>query len=167
MRWFRRSRSLGRLRRNTSDPYAECPLCGGEGVSLGGLGNLAWYRCRDCGIEFNRPLHTEADLRRFSRRRNPRSNVHRPMRDLLRQIRPEDLDWHAARWTSARTFQEAVERAWDDEEPFRESDAWLIRQAAEEAETEDGADWGNIPSLGGEPERVWWEALQLYDRVYV
>jgi hypothetical protein len=31
-----------------------CPVCpSGEGVLLGTLGPLAWFRCRDCGIEFN------------------------------------------------------------------------------------------------------------------
>lgn len=33
----------------------DCPLCGAEqaGVSLGTLGGRQWYRCRDCGIDFN------------------------------------------------------------------------------------------------------------------
>lgn len=31
----------------------ECPACGGPGVPLGGLGKLMWYRCRDCGLDFN------------------------------------------------------------------------------------------------------------------
>jgi hypothetical protein len=30
-----------------------CPVCGGPGVPLGHLGHLAWYRCRDCGMDFN------------------------------------------------------------------------------------------------------------------
>jgi hypothetical protein len=31
-----------------------CPACGGEEpVVLGQLGRLQWYRCRDCGIDFN------------------------------------------------------------------------------------------------------------------
>lgn len=29
-----------------------CPLCTGPGVPLGRMGRLAWYRCRDCGIDF-------------------------------------------------------------------------------------------------------------------
>lgn len=33
---------------------ASCPLCGGFGFSLGGLGRLVWYRCRDCGCDFSR-----------------------------------------------------------------------------------------------------------------
>jgi tRNA(Ile2) C34 agmatinyltransferase TiaS len=31
-----------------------CPLCPGHGVPLGTLGRLRWYRCRDCGMDFNR-----------------------------------------------------------------------------------------------------------------
>lgn len=31
-----------------------CGLCGGEAQPLGTLGKLTWYRCRDCGIDFNR-----------------------------------------------------------------------------------------------------------------
>ncbi len=30
-----------------------CPACGGEGLPLGILGRLAWFRCRDCGTEFS------------------------------------------------------------------------------------------------------------------
>lgn len=30
-----------------------CPKCGSEGTLLGWLGNLAWFRCRACGWEFN------------------------------------------------------------------------------------------------------------------
>jgi transposase-like protein len=31
-----------------------CPCCGGEGSYLGGLGRLEWFRCQDCGLDFNR-----------------------------------------------------------------------------------------------------------------
>ncbi len=30
-----------------------CPVCSGETIFLGQLGNLEWYRCRNCGLEFN------------------------------------------------------------------------------------------------------------------
>lgn len=30
-----------------------CPHCSGRGLLLGALGNLRWFRCRDCGIDFN------------------------------------------------------------------------------------------------------------------
>ena len=33
--------------------YVECPLCEGIGGLMGQLGNLVWYRCLNCGIEFN------------------------------------------------------------------------------------------------------------------
>jgi hypothetical protein len=35
----------------------ECPICGGDCYILGNLGNLSWYRCRDCGMEFNIPAN--------------------------------------------------------------------------------------------------------------
>lgn len=31
---------------------ARCPECGGEGVSMGFLGFLQWFRCRACGWDF-------------------------------------------------------------------------------------------------------------------
>jgi hypothetical protein len=31
-----------------------CPSCDGPGYLMGGLGMLLWFRCRNCGIEFNR-----------------------------------------------------------------------------------------------------------------
>lgn len=30
-----------------------CPVCGGDPVPLGHLGNLLWCRCRNCGVDFN------------------------------------------------------------------------------------------------------------------
>ena len=33
---------------------AECPICDGEAELMGQLGNLRWYRCMDCGMEFSR-----------------------------------------------------------------------------------------------------------------
>jgi tRNA(Ile2) C34 agmatinyltransferase TiaS len=38
----------------TSPTTPACPVCPGRGVPLGQLGTLRWYRCRDCGIDFNR-----------------------------------------------------------------------------------------------------------------
>ena len=32
---------------------SECPACGGEGVHLGNLGNLAHFSCRYCGTQFS------------------------------------------------------------------------------------------------------------------
>lgn len=31
----------------------ECPICGGELYFLGYLGNLAWFRCANCGMVLN------------------------------------------------------------------------------------------------------------------
>ena len=33
-------------------PPPGCPVCDGPGIEMGGLGNVVWYRCRNCGIEF-------------------------------------------------------------------------------------------------------------------
>ena len=30
----------------------DCPMCDGFGVPLGKLGSLLWFRCRQCGIQF-------------------------------------------------------------------------------------------------------------------
>jgi len=30
-----------------------CPVCDGESVLMGSLGRLNWYRCVNCGMEFN------------------------------------------------------------------------------------------------------------------
>ena len=38
----------------TSPQPPACPVCPGRGMPLGQLGRLRWYRCRDCGIDFNR-----------------------------------------------------------------------------------------------------------------
>ncbi len=37
-----------------NDEYniSQCPVCESQGMSLGTLGNLEWYRCRGCGIDF-------------------------------------------------------------------------------------------------------------------
>ncbi len=35
-----------------------CPLCAGDGVLLGTLGRLRWFRCRDCGMNFSRQTGT-------------------------------------------------------------------------------------------------------------
>ena len=32
----------------------KCPLCRGAGVLLGTLGLLKWFRCRQCGMDFNK-----------------------------------------------------------------------------------------------------------------
>lgn len=34
---------------------SHCPLCPGLGGLLGQLGQLRWFRCRACGMDFNRP----------------------------------------------------------------------------------------------------------------
>ena len=41
------------LREEVEADEAECPMCGGPGVSLGQLGRLHHYRCRNCGVGFS------------------------------------------------------------------------------------------------------------------
>ena len=33
-------------------PNDNCPICGGEGDTLGVLGGLTYNRCRQCGMDF-------------------------------------------------------------------------------------------------------------------
>ena len=35
------------------DCLVSCPVCGGDGQLMGSLGRLNWYRCVNCGMEFN------------------------------------------------------------------------------------------------------------------
>jgi len=35
------------------DDTARCPICEGEGWSIGFLGFLHWFRCRACGMDFS------------------------------------------------------------------------------------------------------------------
>lgn len=38
-----------------------CPACGGIGLIMGYLCNLAWYRCQNCGMQFNIIADQEED----------------------------------------------------------------------------------------------------------
>jgi len=44
---------------------ADCPVCGGPGVPLGALGRLEHYRCRDCGMDFNRDPNESVNEQRL------------------------------------------------------------------------------------------------------
>ena len=35
------------------DSQMRCPICEGTGEYIGTLGNLDWYRCRNCGMEWS------------------------------------------------------------------------------------------------------------------
>lgn len=35
---------------------SDCPTCDQENYPLGALGNLLWYRCRCCGMEYSYEL---------------------------------------------------------------------------------------------------------------
>jgi hypothetical protein len=34
----------------------KCPMCSGPAMLLGVLGLLRWFKCRNCGWEFNRKI---------------------------------------------------------------------------------------------------------------
>lgn len=38
---------------NDESLVRECPACEGWAIPFGILGNLIWYICNDCGMEFN------------------------------------------------------------------------------------------------------------------
>lgn len=38
---------------------ADCPQCQGLRIRMGTLGNLHWFRCRDCGFDSNHPTHDQ------------------------------------------------------------------------------------------------------------
>lgn len=70
-------RAVGSLRSDEgnlmySSNAPRCPLCPGHGVLLGTLGRLRWYRCRDCGWDFNRPARSRAAPRPSSQREGVR-----------------------------------------------------------------------------------------------
>lgn len=37
----------------------ECPTCHGDGFAIGALGNLVWFRCRNCGTEYSVKEHVD------------------------------------------------------------------------------------------------------------
>ncbi len=73
------------------------------------------------------------------------------MLEALKSLNPSDVDFHAGRYDSGKLFQRLIE---DANEGERIDFEWRVSEIAEACE-EDGADWGNIPSLGGRPEKVW------------
>ena len=58
-----------------------CPACGGEGVLLGSLGNLAHYRCRNCGAQFSEKVRSQ-------RRRSPHDSRSRGKRNPTKGAYP-------------------------------------------------------------------------------
>jgi hypothetical protein len=79
--------------------------------------------------------------------------------DLLRSIKPEDVAFHAARWTSGQGFQILIERA-HTEHLDAVTIGTIVREICLAGRLADGVDYGSIPCLGGEPLRVW-TALRL------
>lgn len=44
-------------------PNGYCPMCNGDGVPLGPLGCLFWFKCRQCGLPFFVDLKKRATKR--------------------------------------------------------------------------------------------------------
>lgn len=57
------------------DGAHQCPACDGDGQELGTLGNLKHFRCRQCGMDFNKPAqHDQRPLSQYdSRNQKPKS----------------------------------------------------------------------------------------------
>jgi transposase-like protein len=56
-----------------------CPACTGDGVPLGTLGRLRWFRCRDCGMTYSRQTGTRPKTKSTSHRKegDPHGNTFR------------------------------------------------------------------------------------------
>lgn len=39
-----------------AEGFRACQVCGGEGHSLGVLGTLHWFTCRQCGMQFSKKV---------------------------------------------------------------------------------------------------------------
>lgn len=83
--------------------------------------------------------------------------------DLLRMIKPDDLNFHAARYTSAQSLRVVVERA-QTERFSAHQIAHFVHEIATACKLADGANYGSIPCLGGQPARVWGVLLSRYGR---
>lgn len=53
---------------------APCPVCDGEAHEMGVMGSLRWFRCRQCGAEFNKVLRRDGGYLR-SQPRGERKNA--------------------------------------------------------------------------------------------
>ena len=81
--------------------------------------------------------------------------------EALAALDPCDLDYHAGRYSSGASLQEAVETAQEKgaSKAGRSAVDRILRRALRETRG-DGGDPGVIPCLGGDPEKVWkqWKA---------
>jgi len=41
-------------------------VCGGIGIPMGTLGNLEWFRCQDCGLDFSRKIKRKKSKKKVS-----------------------------------------------------------------------------------------------------
>jgi len=62
---------------------SQCPICDGEGVVLGALGKLIWFRCCNCGMDFHR---SEPDDNRREQRGATQAQLAYRRRALQREM---------------------------------------------------------------------------------
>lgn len=60
-----------------------CSYCDGPLVSLGNLGNLSWYRCRDCGMDQSKHGYDDDDI--LEALENPKEAKCKVCRKTVRQ----------------------------------------------------------------------------------
>jgi predicted Zn-ribbon and HTH transcriptional regulator len=73
----------------------QCPACGGSPNLLGNLGKVTWWRCRDCGIEY------QGDAPRIASRRIAGENF-----THLQGITSES--WHGDNWSIIQEEREGM-----------------------------------------------------------
>lgn len=40
-----------------------CKICGGDLILMGGLGNLKWFSCRNCGMQFSKKIKSKRKVK--------------------------------------------------------------------------------------------------------
>lgn len=76
------------------------------------------------------------------------------MCELLAELNPADLDFHAARYESAALYQNLIETV--QRFGALSADEMTLRVInIAEATSGDGGDYLTIPCLGGQPQEVW------------
>ncbi len=75
-----------------ANPFV-CPVCGGELVHMGNLGPLAYYRCRQCGMETSRPHRKRKGNPPMLILGNPGQTKKRPRRSERGWSKPEFVSY--------------------------------------------------------------------------
>lgn len=83
---------------------------------------------------------------------------------VLRSVYPEQIEFHAQRYTSAEKFRNLIRQAHDPEfgiDTLRGTLTVRIMMIAKSCAIDDGANYGKIPCLGGRPALVWQALLDV------